>query len=472
MNYRVTIKDVAEAAEVSVSTVSQVLNGRAGELRISKETQARVLTVIRQTGFVPNRMARDMVLGRRSFIGLVLSVTGLAEAAMLLPELEPLITTAGYRLILVMVPADPNAASVQVADLLRDGVAGLVCSSAAMPVAVKMAASNCPVIGLSPAAGKTILATLRGEVVVAGSVEQGAPSKAETTPLPVPVVTPPTPVTATSVIPTPPPSRPIVPEPKPLSAPVTPISPAGSGSDGLTGLPQADSSLESEVYPSRDPEPDFMEPILAVEPGPVLTPSSGVVAAVPSGTGPEPAPTVTPTPEPTPIITEPVQADLAYTPPPISEPQPEPVAPVLEPEPEIAAPVTPAPESEPTPVVITPVEPEPPPPEPAPVFIEPTPIVEPGPVIAPASASTPSNQQPINSTTPTPPEPETQAPAPEPPPVVITPLENIPPPSPPEPESPEVNTRADPQTEGIAADEPAPDGKVPADGVGGDQAPM
>jgi LacI family transcriptional regulator len=95
MLIRVRIKDVAQAAEVSVSTVSQVLNGRAGELRISKETQARVMAVIRQTGYVPNRMARDMVLGRRSFIGLVLSVTGLAESAMLLPELEPLITSAG-----------------------------------------------------------------------------------------------------------------------------------------------------------------------------------------------------------------------------------------------------------------------------------------------------------------------------------------------------------------------------------------
>ena len=51
---RVTIADVAKAAGVSTGTVSRVLNGREGEIKISASTQKHVLEVVEELGYQRN----------------------------------------------------------------------------------------------------------------------------------------------------------------------------------------------------------------------------------------------------------------------------------------------------------------------------------------------------------------------------------------------------------------------------------
>lgn len=70
-----TIKDVAERAGVSLMTVSAVLNGKATERRISKDTQKRVLEIAKLMDYRPNAIARSLrrkstdVIGVYSGIG-------------------------------------------------------------------------------------------------------------------------------------------------------------------------------------------------------------------------------------------------------------------------------------------------------------------------------------------------------------------------------------------------------------------
>lgn len=64
----VSVKDVAEAARVSVGTVSNVLNRPE---RVSPDTVARVQAVIDRLGFVRNDAARQLRAGRSRAIGLV-----------------------------------------------------------------------------------------------------------------------------------------------------------------------------------------------------------------------------------------------------------------------------------------------------------------------------------------------------------------------------------------------------------------
>ncbi len=69
---RVTIKDVAAAAGVSISTASKALNERG---RMSGETRERIQAVAQKMGFRPNAMARALV-GQRSFtLGLLTNDT-------------------------------------------------------------------------------------------------------------------------------------------------------------------------------------------------------------------------------------------------------------------------------------------------------------------------------------------------------------------------------------------------------------
>ncbi len=66
----VTIKDVAELAEVSPSTVSRVIND---DDRITADTKSRVREAMRELGYYPNEIARSLVKQKPRSIGLVLS---------------------------------------------------------------------------------------------------------------------------------------------------------------------------------------------------------------------------------------------------------------------------------------------------------------------------------------------------------------------------------------------------------------
>jgi len=65
----VSISDVAKLANVSISTVSRVVNGSR---LVNAETRARVESAIKQLGYRPNPFARGLMLRKSEIVGLVL----------------------------------------------------------------------------------------------------------------------------------------------------------------------------------------------------------------------------------------------------------------------------------------------------------------------------------------------------------------------------------------------------------------
>jgi LacI family transcriptional regulator, galactose operon repressor len=70
-NERVTIRSVANAAGVSVSTVSNVVSGRHQQM--SAETRERVLAAMEALNYHPNHVARSLVTKRTATFGLIMS---------------------------------------------------------------------------------------------------------------------------------------------------------------------------------------------------------------------------------------------------------------------------------------------------------------------------------------------------------------------------------------------------------------
>ena len=66
-----TIRDIAQAAGVSASTVSLVLRGKPH--RISEETIQRIQKIARQMNYVPNQVAVSLVTKKTHTIGLIYS---------------------------------------------------------------------------------------------------------------------------------------------------------------------------------------------------------------------------------------------------------------------------------------------------------------------------------------------------------------------------------------------------------------
>ncbi len=66
---KVTLKDIAEATNLSIATVSLVINGKGGN--IPESTRQRIFEAVRQMNYQPDYAARSLVTGRSQTIGVI-----------------------------------------------------------------------------------------------------------------------------------------------------------------------------------------------------------------------------------------------------------------------------------------------------------------------------------------------------------------------------------------------------------------
>lgn len=67
----ITLKDVAEAAGVSVTAVSKVLHGRGRSVRVGEDRAALIREVAERLNYRPNGLAQNLRLGRAQTVGLI-----------------------------------------------------------------------------------------------------------------------------------------------------------------------------------------------------------------------------------------------------------------------------------------------------------------------------------------------------------------------------------------------------------------
>lgn len=93
----ITIKDVARLAEVSISTVSRVINDSKP---VSPEVRKRVLKVIEETGYKPNDVARSLVTRRSYLIGVIVNNLAQSYVADIVRGIEEIGKMYGYDILL------------------------------------------------------------------------------------------------------------------------------------------------------------------------------------------------------------------------------------------------------------------------------------------------------------------------------------------------------------------------------------
>ncbi len=88
----VTIKEIAQECNVSVATVSNILNGKAN---VSEKTRERVLKVIEQRDYQPDHLARSLRKGKTNMIGVIAEDIGQFSTPPILEGIQKALLEAG-----------------------------------------------------------------------------------------------------------------------------------------------------------------------------------------------------------------------------------------------------------------------------------------------------------------------------------------------------------------------------------------
>ena len=99
-----TIFDVAQRADVSVGTVSHVLNDSC---KVSEGRRLRVHQAIKELGYLPNSLAQGLRRQRSRLVGLCLPHTSSAYLAALIDVFEEIAANRGYEIMQVLSRNDP-----------------------------------------------------------------------------------------------------------------------------------------------------------------------------------------------------------------------------------------------------------------------------------------------------------------------------------------------------------------------------
>jgi LacI family transcriptional regulator len=160
---RVTIREVAQAAGISMQTVSRVLNDRPD---VSEETRQRVRAIIDQLGYSPNALARSLIQGRTHTLGVVGYGLSYYGPARVLTGIERRANEMGYSLLLSLLrEPETNQGQEVFQNLLSRQVDGIIWAVPEIGsnrdwIAEQMDRLMVPVvfINMEPAPGRTVTA--------------------------------------------------------------------------------------------------------------------------------------------------------------------------------------------------------------------------------------------------------------------------------------------------------------------------
>ena len=120
---RITIREVAKAAQVSPTTVSRYLNR---QISLPAETTARITQAVSQLGYRPNQLARNLSRGQSQMIGLVTPDIANPFFALLASAAAEEAAAHGFHILLCTTQNDPEREAAYLELLSGKQLDGLV----------------------------------------------------------------------------------------------------------------------------------------------------------------------------------------------------------------------------------------------------------------------------------------------------------------------------------------------------------
>jgi LacI family transcriptional regulator len=138
------MKDIAEALNVSIVTVSKALNGASS---ISEATRQRVLECAQKLDYRTNLAAKGLVTGQSKMVGLIVPDLFHGFFAEVAAGMSDALASHGYGLILSSSRESAELERKEIRQMLARSVDALiVCSCDSQPEALKLAARDVPLV--------------------------------------------------------------------------------------------------------------------------------------------------------------------------------------------------------------------------------------------------------------------------------------------------------------------------------------
>jgi LacI family transcriptional regulator len=119
MKKKLLISDIAKQLNVSITSVSFILNGRAKEKRISDSLAEKVLKLVEEVNYKPNQLAQSLRTGKTKTIGLIVEDISNPFFANIARLIEEKAYKEGYRIIYCSTE-DDKAKTQELISMFRD----------------------------------------------------------------------------------------------------------------------------------------------------------------------------------------------------------------------------------------------------------------------------------------------------------------------------------------------------------------
>ncbi len=137
-----SIFEIAQLAEVSVTTVRLVINGQDQKYRISEKTRSKIQGIVDEHGYYINQTARNLKLRKTLTLGLVIPRLGNLFFSQLMEALEVNCRNSDYQLITACSYDDPVLEQKLTENLIQREVDGLFVVSSDYDNQKKLASNN------------------------------------------------------------------------------------------------------------------------------------------------------------------------------------------------------------------------------------------------------------------------------------------------------------------------------------------
>jgi LacI family transcriptional regulator len=128
MAKKVNLKTIANDLNLSVGTISRVLNGKAEAFRISPKTVKRVLEYAEKIGYEPNLLARSLKASKTYTIGLVIPDIANPYFGFMAKSIIKAAEKEGYSIFLVDTNDSAETEQLQIKNLVARKVDGIIVS--------------------------------------------------------------------------------------------------------------------------------------------------------------------------------------------------------------------------------------------------------------------------------------------------------------------------------------------------------